>query len=85
MKQSDLVDPLVVLHSMAKELGGQKQLADKLGYKPPYISDILNGRRDVTDKMLAKIGLRRVVVRASAGGRAMRGEAACVASTSTRW
>ena len=63
MRNLETVDPLAILHGMVKTLGGQKQLADKLGYKPPYVSDILHGRRNVTDGLLAKIGLKRVIVR----------------------
>lgn len=57
-------DPLAVLREMARKAGTQQKLADKLGYTPAYLSDVMNGRRNVTDDMLAKIGLRRVVVKA---------------------
>jgi len=56
-------DPLAILRDMAKKAGSQQKLADKLGCKPAYLSDVINQRRNVTDKMLSKIGLRRIVVR----------------------
>jgi len=59
----DTEDPLAVLRELAKQAGSQQKLAKRLGYRPAYLSDVLNRRRDVTDKMLAKIGLRRIVVR----------------------
>ena len=59
MKQ---VDPLVRLTEMAKTAGTKKALAAKLGMRAPYLSDIMNGRRDVPDSLLARIGLRRVTV-----------------------
>jgi plasmid maintenance system antidote protein VapI len=57
-------DPLAVLRSMAHKAGSQKELARKLGYTSGYLSDVLNHRRNVTDEMLIKIGLRRIIVRA---------------------
>ena len=59
MKQ---VDPLERLTEMAKNAGTKKALATKLGMRAPYLSDIMNARRDVPDSLLARIGLRRVIV-----------------------
>jgi plasmid maintenance system antidote protein VapI len=37
--------------------------AKALGISAPYLSDLCNGRRDVTDELLEKLGLRRIVVK----------------------
>lgn len=41
----------------------QREAAARLGISPAYLSDLLNNRRDLTDGILAKIGLKRIVVR----------------------
>ena len=58
------VDPLARLSTLAKAAGTRKALAAQLGMRAPYLSDIMNGRRDVPDSLLARIGLRRITVEA---------------------
>lgn len=57
-------NPLAVLADMEKKHGSRKALAAALGYSAPYLTDVFHGRRSITDKMLGKLGLSRVVVRA---------------------
>ena len=56
------VDPLVRLAELAKEAGTKKALARRLGIRAPALSNIMRGRRDVPDSLLARIGLRRVTI-----------------------
>lgn len=41
--------------------GGQSKWAVAHGISPQYVSDVLNARKDPSDRLLAAIGLRRVV------------------------
>lgn len=41
--------------------GTQAAAAEKLGFSPAYLSDVLNKRRDPSEKFLKAIGYRRVV------------------------
>ena len=58
------VDPLALLAELAKKAGTQKALAARLKMRAPYLSDIMNGRRDVPASLLARLGLKRVTVEA---------------------
>ena len=58
------VDPIARLVALAKEAGTQKALAARLKMRAPYLSDIMNGRRDVPASLLARLGLKRVTVEA---------------------
>lgn len=40
----------------------QLEAAAALGISPAYLSDLLNKRRDLSAKILAKLGLKTVVV-----------------------
>lgn len=42
--------------------GSQKAAAKGLGISPQYLSDIMNERRDITDAVAAKFGLRKICV-----------------------
>lgn len=59
------IDPVAVLRSMTEELGGQVNVAKQLGISQVYVSDLLNRRRDFSDQMLDRIGLRRTVIKAT--------------------
>lgn len=54
-------DPRTWLRQRVRALGTQRAVARELGVSDVYISDILHGRRGVSDALLAKMGLRRVV------------------------
>lgn len=56
------IDARAKLVAAIKKAGGQKKLADQFGVSPQYLCDIVNGRRDLSDAMLEKLGLRRTIV-----------------------
>ena len=47
------------LHAEAAKLGEQRLLAKQLGISSQYLSDILNGRREPGEKVLAALGIKR--------------------------
>jgi DNA-binding transcriptional regulator YdaS (Cro superfamily) len=47
--------------------GSQRDFAQLLGVSPSYLSDVLKGRRDAGPKVLAALGLKRVVSYLPAG------------------
>ena len=57
-------NPRELLAGLVKQMGTQSAVAKSLGIGESYMSDLLNGRREFSDEMLAKLGLRRVVVAA---------------------
>lgn len=42
--------------------GSQRQLAVALGVSPMFLNNVFNGKKDPGDKVLAKLGLERVVM-----------------------
>lgn len=60
MKQAD---PLDVLKRFVEAHPSQKEAASALGIKPAYLSDLLNRRRDFSDRMLESLGLKQIVVK----------------------
>ena len=60
-------DPLKELQLFVSKHPTQSAAARVLDISEPYLSDMLNGRRDISEPMLDKLGLVRVVtvVRAS--------------------
>lgn len=57
-------NPHDALMALVKQHGTQHAAAKALGVGDVYVSDLLNGRRKFSDEMLAKLGLRRIVVAA---------------------
>jgi transcriptional regulator with XRE-family HTH domain len=45
-----------VLKDMVIRAGSQKAVAEELGISEAYLSDILNGRKDVSDRIAAALG-----------------------------
>lgn len=60
MKQTD---PRDALQRVVAKAGTQGAAAALLGFKQAYINDLLHGRRQFSEKMLAALGLQRVVVK----------------------
>lgn len=58
--------PVEMLRRAIKEAGTQARLAEQWGVSQAYISDMLNKRRGFSDAVLARLGLRRVVVKEGA-------------------
>ena len=44
-----------------KRAGGQRPFAQQIGVTPSYINDIVNKRRLLSDRILATIGIERIV------------------------
>jgi DNA-binding transcriptional regulator YdaS (Cro superfamily) len=49
------------LKTQACDWGSQKVLARHLGVNEAYLSDVIRGRRDPSERLLLACGLRRVV------------------------
>ena len=56
------VDPIVWLRRQAVEAGSQRNAAKRLAISEQYLSDMLHGRRHISDAVLGKLGLRRTVI-----------------------
>ena len=56
------IDPKAWLRALVGQHGTQKAAAKALGVSPAYLGDMLMGRRDISERILAKLGLRRAVV-----------------------
>lgn len=50
------------LKALVKQHSSQQAAAEALGITPQYFGDLLRGRRECSEKVLAKLGLRRIVV-----------------------
>ena len=50
------------LKERIKSKGSQKAVADELELTPAHLSDILSGKRNLSDNVLAKLGFERVSV-----------------------
>jgi plasmid maintenance system antidote protein VapI len=57
-------NPLDVLRRFVTTHPHQRAAAEALGISQAYLSDLLNERRDLNPKMLAKLGLRQVIIKA---------------------
>jgi hypothetical protein len=57
-------NPLLILEKYVLKAGNQKKAAAELGISAQYLCDLLAGRREPSDQMLEKLGLRRAIVKA---------------------
>lgn len=57
-------EPLAVLKSFVSKYPTKRAAAQALDISAPYLTDLLYGRRKFSEAMLAKIGLRRMVIEA---------------------
>ncbi len=53
--------PQKTLRRLIREVGSQKAAAKKLGCSPQFINDVLQGRREMTETLAARLGFKRVV------------------------
>lgn len=63
-KKVALVDPLDVLRDLVRHHGSQKAVARHLNISEPFLSDVMNRRRDVSDRLVEKLGLCTVYAKA---------------------
>lgn len=59
------MNPLDALRTYCDRCGTQRKAAVSLGISQAYLSDLLLGRREFSPAMLEKLGLRKIVVKAS--------------------
>lgn len=55
-------DMVKKIKNMVKEFGSQKLAAFQLEISEQYLSDIVNGRREVSDEVAKKLGFQKLVV-----------------------
>lgn len=53
------IDPVGHLEALVKKHGTQRKAANAVKISPVYFSDLIHGRRDFSDKMLERLGLKR--------------------------
>lgn len=63
------VDPQVELASFLERYPTQNDAAKALGIAAPYLSDLLHGHRGFSDRILKRLGLKRIVVAEKKNGR----------------
>jgi len=51
------------LHAAVEAAGGQRAFAKKHGLSVGYVNDVLRGNRELADRILATIGVERVIRR----------------------
>ena len=56
------IDPRTRLRWLIRLHGTQRSAALKIGISPAYFSDLLNGRRVCSDRILEQQHLRRVII-----------------------
>jgi antitoxin component HigA of HigAB toxin-antitoxin module len=54
-------EPIEKIKSLVSESGTQRAAAEILGISQVYLSDILNGRRFVSDELARRLGYRRII------------------------
>ncbi len=64
MSKTREIEPLERLQRFVETFRTQTAAADELGISRQYLSQLLGSKRDFSDQVLAKIGLRRAVVEA---------------------
>jgi DNA-binding transcriptional regulator YdaS (Cro superfamily) len=57
-----IVDPRTRLRRLVRRCGTQRAAAAEMGISTNYLSDLIHGHRVCSDRILAKIQLRRVIV-----------------------
>lgn len=67
----DSLDVFAELRRACRDAGGQKAWAEAHGLAPQHVNDVLACRREISDRILAALGLKRVerYARTSIGAR----------------
>ncbi len=58
------INPAERLEAFVANYATQREAAAALKISGPYLSDLLNGRREFSDAILERLALRRIVVEA---------------------
>lgn len=61
-RQMSEIDPLQALTIFVAQYPNQLHAARELGISPAYLSDLLRGNRAFSDRILDKLGLKRVIM-----------------------
>jgi plasmid maintenance system antidote protein VapI len=56
------INPAERLQAFVAKYPTQRSAAEALEISGPYLSDLLSGRREISDAILARLGLGRIVV-----------------------
>lgn len=56
------INPAERLQAFVAKYPTQRAAAEALEISGPYLSDLLSGRREISDAILARLGLGRIVV-----------------------
>lgn len=75
---------IAALRQACVSAGSQGAWAAAHGVSPTYVSDTLSGRRDLSDKVLAALGLERVIVYRDVGSGTRAPRAASLKRAATR-
>lgn len=62
-------NPLTALQEFVVAKGSQKSAAAELGVSPSFLNDILQGHRQVSDKILSQLKMRRAIIRETRKGK----------------
>lgn len=57
-------DPVICLREAVLKAGSQAAYAEANGFPQSYVSDVLNGHKPASERLLGILGLKRVVVKA---------------------
>lgn len=60
MKTSDQM--LLVLKEYVREAGTQRAAAESLNITPQHISDLMRGRRDISENIAKQLGYTRMII-----------------------
>lgn len=50
------------LHAAIGKAGGQRRFAEAHGFSVAYVNDVVRGKRDLADRILAVIGIERKII-----------------------
>lgn len=59
------IDPVAELRRVVQESGSQSEAARRLEVSGVYVHDLLSGKRGFSKRMLAKLGLRAIIIKAA--------------------
>lgn len=57
------LDPLAELHKFCEQFETKGDAASALSVSKQYLSDMIHARRDISPRLLKKLGLQRIVVK----------------------
>lgn len=61
-QETSYAQVILAIHAIVRIEGSQKKAAESFGVSPQYLTDVLHGRREISDRILSKLGLRKRVI-----------------------